>query len=249
MHVRQMDIDCLENTTKDCGTNMNVTVTDDDLTSWINDLESTKKPSEPIVYKHDPVALALASYRIWLHTGMRWTDLDDLVPLEEDHARAAELRKYYAGQMTIDALKGAGLKTTFRQKLYAIVTNCHNYTKEDIGLLHRLPYFYEEDLTLDQLVTEFKSVEVSVSKELCGVFSLHKKMLRSRRSGEYYHYWLKAEGSTHLYKLVVKSDDVLRSLVESVLDQPRRFTATAYYKGMQGQRKFTYIQLGNMKLA
>jgi hypothetical protein len=150
--------------------------------------------------------------------------------------------------MTFAALKGAGLKTTFRQKLYAIVTNCHEYTKDDIGLLHRLPYFYEEDLELDKLVSEFKSIEVSVVKELRGVFSLHKKMLRSRRSGEHYYYWLKREGSLYLYKLVVKSDDVLRSLVESILETPREFTATAYYKGMQGQRKFNYIQLGNLKL-
>ena len=108
---------------------MNVTVTtgnDFDINDWIKELEATNKPPEPIAYKHDPVALALASYRIWVTTGMRWTDLDDLVPLEEDHVRAQQLRKYYAGQMTMDALKGAGLKTTFRQKLYAIVTNCHS---------------------------------------------------------------------------------------------------------------------------
>ena len=245
-----MDFVYLENTIKDFGTNMttvNIVEASDtfDFNAWMTE---PKKPPEPIAYKHDPVALALASHRIWLHTGMRWTDLDDLVPLEEDHHRAQELRKYYAGQMTFAALKGAGLKTTFRQKLYAIVTDCHSYTKDDIGLLHRLPYFYEEDLELDKLVSEFKSIEVSVVKELRGVFSLHKKMLRSRRSGEHYYYWLKREGSPYLYKLVVKSDDVLRSLVESVLETPREFTATAYYKGMQGQRKFNYIQLGNLKL-
>lgn len=220
-----------------------------DFDTFVNELETTKKPPEPIVYKHDPVALALASYRIWQANGMRWADFDDLVPLEEDIVRAQELRAYYAGQMTFDALKGAGLNTTFRKKLYAIVSNCHQYTKEDIGLLHRLPYFYEEDLTLDQLTQDFASVEVSVAKELAGEFSLHKRMLRSRRSGEYYHYWLKRKGSQHLYKLVVKSDDVLRPLVESMLETPRLYTATAYYKSMQGKRRFTYIQLGGMRLA
>lgn len=229
-------------------TTMNVTVVDDfNLDDWLK--EPPTPAPEPMVFKQDPVALTMASYRIWLHTGIRWTDLDSVSLMEEDHARAHELRKYYAGQMTFDALKGGGLNTPFRKKLYAIATNCHKYTKEDIGLLHRLPYFYEEDITLDNLVAEFKSVEVSVSKELKGVFSLHKKMLRSRRSGEYYHYWLKLEGSSYLYKLVVKADDSLRSLVESILETPRLFTATAYYKGMQGQRKFNYIQLGNLKLA
>ena len=73
-------------------------------------------------------------------------------------------------------------------------------------------------------------------------------MLRSRRNGEYYHYWLKQDGSPYLFNLVVKSDDVLRSLVESLLEVPREYTATAYYKGMQGKRKFNYIQLGNLRL-
>jgi hypothetical protein len=249
MHVRPMDLDCLENTIKDYGTDMNVTVTtgnDFDFADWLK--ENPKKPPEPISYKHDPVALAMASYRFWETTGHRWKDLEDLVPLEEDLVRAQELRAYYAGQMTFDALKGSGLSTPFRRKLYAIVTNCHQYTKEDIGLLYRLPYFYKEDQTLDQLVREFKSVEHSVSKELAGVFSLHKRMLRSRRGGEYYHYWLKMDGSPHLFKLVVKSDDVLRPLVESLLATPRMYTATAYYKGMQGQRRFNYIQLGSLKL-
>jgi hypothetical protein len=244
----------LENITKDFGTNMTVMITSPqvltasdtfDFNAWMT--ESKPKPT-PLVLPDDPVALALACYRIWLHTGVRWSDLENTTVHDEDRDRASELRKYYAGQMTFDALKGGGLKTEFRKKLYAIATNCHSYTKEDIGLLHRLPYFYEEDLTLDSLVTDFKSVEVSGSKELRGVFSLHKKMLRGRRAGEYYHYWLKQDGSPYLYNLVVKSDSALRSLVESVLTSPREFTATAYYKGMQGQRRFNYIQLGNVRL-
>ena len=64
-----MDSDCLENTIKDFGTNMPnvITAADDfDFASWLED--KPKKPLEPIVYKHDPVALAMASYRIWQTT-------------------------------------------------------------------------------------------------------------------------------------------------------------------------------------
>lgn len=221
----------------------------EDLEGLLDWSSPAKKASPPLELKDDPVVLAMASYRIWLHTGIRWTDLENTTVISDDRVHASVLKKYYAGQMTMDALKGEGLKTTFRRKLYAIATNCHEYTKEDVGLLYRLPYFYEEDLTLDRLVSEFTSAESGAKKEIHGVFSLHKKMLRSRRSGEYYHYWLKQEGSSHLFKLVVKADDSLRSLVESLLEQPREYTATAYYKGMQGRRRFNYIQLGNMKLA
>ena len=229
-------------------TTVTVTTADDfDFDAWLDDAKSKKAP-EPLELREDPVAHAMASYRNWITTGVRWADFENILVHDEDRVKAGELRRYYAGQMTFDALKGTGLQTSFRKKLYAIATNCHQYTKEDIGLLHRLPYFYDEDLTLDGLVSEFNSVETSIKKELHGVFSLHKKMLRSRRSGEHYYYWLKQEGSPHLFKLVVKSDDVLRSLVESLLEKPREYTATAYHKGMQGKRKFNYIQLGNMRL-
>ena len=245
-----MDLDCLENTTKDYGIDMitvNVTANDDfDFADWLKD--TPKKAPEPLVLKDDPVALSMASYRVWTETGARWCNLEDVTVTSNDRVSAEMLRKYYAGQMTFDALKGGGLKTPFRRKLYAIATKCHEYTKEDLGLLYRLPYFYDEDRALDQLITDFKSVEPSAKKELQGVFSLHKRMLRSRRSGDYYHYWLKHEGSLHLFNMVVKSDDVLRSLIESLLAQPREYTATAYYKGMRGPRRFNYVQLGNMRL-
>jgi len=242
----------LENITKDFGIDMTTDLTvlavgeEFDFATWMK--EQPKKELVLLKLPEDPVALACASYRIWLQTNVRWTDLETTLVTAQDRIRASELRKYYAGRMTFDVLKGGGLNTAFRKKLYAIATNCHEYTKEDIGLLHRLPYFYEEDLVLDSLALEFKSVEVSVNKELHGVFTLHKKMLQSRRAGDYYHYWLKQQGSEHLYKIAVKYDDSLRSLVESLLEQPRQYTATAYYKGMQGRRAFNYIQLGNMKL-
>ena len=230
-------------------TTVTVTTSDDfDFADWLGDTKPKKAP-EPLVLKDDPVVLAMASYRMWHTTGVRWADFENILVTDDDRVHANDLRKYYAGQMTMDALKGEGLKTSFRKKLYAIAKNCHEYTKEDTGLLYRLPYFYEEDLTLDRLASEFQSVETSVKKELRGVFSLHKKMLRSRRNGEYYHYWLKQEGSQYLFKLVIRHDDVLRSLVESVLETPREYTATAYYKGMQGKRRFNYILLGNMRLA
>lgn len=218
-----------------------------DFDAWMKN--NPKKPPEPLVLKDDPVTLAMASYRIWTETGARWSDLADVTVTSDDRVSAEVLRKYYARQMTIDALKGEGLRTTFRKKLYAIATRCHEYTKEDIGLLHRLPYFYEEDIALDKLVTEFKSAESSPPREISGVFLLHKKMLRSRRNGEYYHYWLAKEGSPCLYKLVVKSDDTLRATVESLVEKPREYTATAYSKSMQGQRQFNYMQLGNLRLA
>ena len=100
---------------------------------WDDWLDTTpKKKPTPITFNEDPVAIACASWRLWKQGGSRWLDLDSARAQEQDHERAGLLRSYYAGKMTFDAIKGQGLKTTFRQKLYAIVSNCHEYTNEDV---------------------------------------------------------------------------------------------------------------------
>lgn len=227
-----------------------ITVDEQDDFVFDNWLETKpKKSPEPISFINDPVALACASYRLWQEGGSRWKDLDTIKLEQVDYDTADALKKYYAGKMTFDALKGEGLRTPFRKKLYAIAANCHEYTKEDIGLLYRLPYFYKEDLTLDRLVSEFKTSETfGQPREVIGVFSLHTRLLRSRRSMETYQYWLRCQGRDELYKVVARSDDPLRSLLESLLEQPRAYTALAYCKGMQGNRRFSYLQLGNLKV-
>lgn len=220
---------------------------DDPLDAWLG---KPKQPSPPISFNDDPVALTCTAYRIWKRGGPRWTDFDMIKPDDEDRVQAQELRRYYGGTMTFDALKGSGLKTTFRQKLYAIASNCHNYTKEDVGLLYRLPYLYEEDLCLDDLKQRYQTVgDIKQPMEIVGQFGLDRTMLHSRRSGEHYHYWLHSEHRQYLYNVVVRHDNPLRGVLESLMQQPRQYRATAYVKQMQGRRNFTYIQLGNLKLA
>ena len=217
---------------------------------WLD--TTPKKKPQPITFNEDPVAIACACWRLWKQGGPRWLDLDSSRVQEQDHHRAGQLRSYYAGKMTFDAIKGQGLRTTFRQKLYAIASNCHEYTEEDIGLLHRLPYLYEEDLCLDELTENFESADTthySGPTEVKGWLSLHSQMLRSRKMGEWYHYWLRLDGSDNLYKVVMKLDDQMRPLAESLLANPRKYTAVAYAKGLQGRPEFVYYMLGSVRIA
>lgn len=217
---------------------------------WDTWLREPKKPAPPISFNDDPVALTCTVYRMWKSGGSRWTDFDNVKPEEQDYTKAQELRRYYGGTMTFDALKGQGLRTSFRQKLYAIASNCHSYTKEDVGLLYRLPYLYEEDLCLDDLKERYKTVDhYTQPVEITGEFTLDRTMLHSRRSGEHYHYWLYSQHQYYLYNVVVRHDNPLRSVLESLLQTPRQYHALAYAKQMQGKRDFVYFQLGNLRLA
>ena len=220
---------------------------------WDSWLGPAKPKPKPITFNEDPVAIACASWRLWKQGGPRWLDLDGARAQEQDHERAGLLRSYYGGKLTFDALKGeGGLRTSFRQKLYAIVSNCHEYTEDDIGLLHRLPYLYEEDLCLDELTESFVSADTKHyggPTEVKGWLSLHSQMLRSRKTGEWYYYWLRRDGSDNLYHVRMKSDDQMRPLVESLLAESRKYTAVAYAKPLQGRPEFVYYMLGSVRIA
>ena len=220
---------------------------------WDSWLGPAKPKPKPITFNEDPVAIACASWRLWKQGGPRWLDLDGARAQEQDHERAGLLRSYYGNKLTFSALKNeGGLRTSFRQKLYAIVSNCHEYTEDDIGLLHRLPYLYEEDLCLDELTETFESADIRDYRgpsDIAGTLSLHSQMLRSRKMGEWYHYWLRLDGSDNLYKVVMKSDDQMRPLAESLLANPRKYTAVAYAKGLQGRPEFVYYMLGSVRIA
>ena len=67
--------------------------------------KSVSPQPAPLVLKDDPVAMAMASYRMWVTAGVRWAELENVTVTGDDRVRANDLRKYYAGQMTVDALK------------------------------------------------------------------------------------------------------------------------------------------------
>ncbi len=122
------------------------------INDWENSFELTKTPLPLVKLPADPVACACASYRVWKENPTRrWADLETVVVWQDDIEEAERLKKYYREHMVMEALKSTnGInRSKFRQKLAKLVVNELDITKEEIGLLLRLPYFYEEDQALD----------------------------------------------------------------------------------------------------
>ena len=133
---------------------------------WLKDFETVvKKEAEPIVFKDDPVAMACASYRAWkTNFANRWLDLEAVVIQPEDREKANALKTYYRSRMTWQALQnGSANMSAYRRKLATIVSDTHTYTKEDIGILHRLPYFYDEDQAVDSVFEQTQDVAINTS--------------------------------------------------------------------------------------
>lgn len=228
----------------------NVQTVDD----WLDSLvKAEKAESEPIAFKDDPVAMAFSSYRAWQenHTS-RWLNLGAVPVNEQDRENAELLRGYYRRVMTWQALKnGTGNSSSFRRKLAAIASNTHTYTKEDVGLLHRLPYFYYEDLALDRVFAATKDPvqDIGRAEQIETTLTPVERILRSRRAGDYIHFYWKDQNSVPNL-LVVKSDNTLISIVEALFKQPTiKLQAVAFPKHPRGyhQNRVVY-QLANVEV-
>jgi len=234
---------------------MNITTDLQELIDeWTPDLRFEEKPLPEIKLPADPVACACASYRVWKENpARRWEDIETVVVWQDDIEEAERLKKYYRDNMIMQALKSSnGInRSQFRQKLAKLVVNDLVITKKEIGLLCRLPYFYNEDQELDSIVaiTNDSEVQGTSCHAYSAVFTPLKRVLVSRAVGDYYHYWFTDEKRTP-YNLVIKMDNPLRSMFESIYDRgPMHLSANIYPKSMRGFRGHRYYQLGSVELA
>jgi hypothetical protein len=227
-------------------------MTTQDLTIDWDDFKAVFKPEpEPdMTFTDDPVAMAWAGYRLYLtNPALRWADFDDVEVTAEDRSKAQEIRSYYTGRILMDAMKSKNPMSEFRKKLYGLLIGETGLKKKDIGLLHRLPYFYVEDTDLDQVIAQTQSASVMVGKDVAGTFTLIQRILVSRRSGDYVHFWLRHHKRLEPFLIVVKTDNPLLSLLTGILAKPVQLSATAHFKRHRGyHRNRHFHQLGNVEL-
>jgi hypothetical protein len=220
----------------------------------VSELTFEEKPLPTITLPSDPVACACASYRVWKENpARRWEDIETVVVWQDDIEEAERLKKYYRDRMIIEALKSTNgaARSQFKQKLARLVVNELPITKKEIGLLCRLPYFYEEDQELDSIVaeTDDSAVQGTMCHAYTAEFTPLKKVLVSRSTGDYYHYWFTDANRTP-YNFVIKTDNPLRSMFESMYTRgPMHLSANIYPKNMRGYRNHRYYQLGSVELA
>lgn len=217
-------------------------------TDWSLDdlLNTVKTPPAPMEFKDDPIAMACASYRAWKENFTnRWLDLEAVAVQPQDRKMADDIRTFYRGRMTFQALKGSAEMSPFRRKLYALVNNKLVITKEEIGLLHRLPYFYQEDLDLDEVFANTTNADsFNVITDTC-VFTPLKRVFRTRRSGDVIQFYFCCDQHPSPSLLSVRADNALLLLMESMFEQPSlRLTVTQLpkqYRGYHNNRVVYYM--------
>lgn len=209
-----------------------LTVVNSLVDTWLDELDSAEeafqksKPPKPIIkFRHDPVACACASYRVWKENpARRWEDLESVVVWQDDIDEAGRLKKYYRERMVLSALKNVnGNTSTFRQKLGALVTDQLEITKDEFGLLHRLPYFYAEDQALDYVVENTIGAKIQALPQdthpMVMTFRPLKRILRSRRSSEHHQYWWTTADKGVPFMVAVRSDNPLLGMIDDLFER------------------------------
>jgi hypothetical protein len=215
------------------------------------ELRDKERDTTPLRLGDDPLALSWASY--WItkqHPQRRWTDLENVKAHDHDHEIARTTRRFYRDKFMMKMLHGAPL-TKFQTDLYEIC-NDGELTRGHLGMLYRLPYFYEEDIKRQELATKFeKKLAVSGNPNLLveekkRTLTPIERIFCSRARHESVEFWFQDQ---HGYpvKWSVMSNNTLISLVEGLHKQPS-IDVTAMFYGRTTREGLPHWHIGHVQL-
>ena len=216
---------------------------------------------EPLLAKFtdDPVALSIQSYLIWKsNPHRRWVPLEEVGRVTpEARDMAHDLRKYFLHRNTMKVLQGQ-TPTEFQYKMNGLLTDIRPLQHDELGLLYRLPYFWQEDLALDQVfegATDVEATQAGPGLPVIRHMTIHarltpiREVLRSRKSGDFVQFWFSdAEGQRHMY--AVRADNSMISLFRSLFRKECiQVKAHATLNRLAGSHiKTTYWKLSGLEL-
>jgi hypothetical protein len=188
-----------------------------------------RKP-EPLLarFSDDPVALSIQSYLIWKsNPARRWVPVDEVGRVTpEARAMAQELRTYFLHRNTMKVLQGQ-TPTEFQNKMNGLLNDIRLLQQDEMGLLYRLPYFWQEDLALDQVFEGATHIDVAPAGPHLPVWhqvTTHAKLtpireiLKSRKSSDFVQFWFATnDGERCMY--AVRADNSLISVFRSLFKQ------------------------------
>lgn len=227
--------------------------------SVLEDIWNQEPPTATIVeLQYDPIACACASYRAWIERGIKFADINTFVPTAEDQARAQDIRNYYRAKITWQMLQSQAQRpiSEFRRKLMGIIEGTQRITTAELGILHRINYFYDEDRAHDSVFEKFYA-----GREQVGILPVLKSNHRermslthtvtvSRKNYENVEFWMEPAEGLMPCMIPVSNQNPLLTLISSVLEAgPVELIANWYPKVMPGPNDRTYYRLTHPKLA
>jgi len=209
------------------------------------------KPAAPrATFMDDPLALSCASYRIYQNEpARRFTNIDNVKATAEDRTHAQAIRDYYNQRYTMKVLKGQIL-TDYQQKAAQFLSGLYHLTTEEVGMLYKLPYFYDEDLALAQVVEHtisYDASNVAVEQEL--TLTPYKKIHVTRKgASDFVHYYYQDQ-SQHAVVIVCPLTDRFKPMIAGLFNQASiRIKGFVFPTDIGADTKHFVKKLGNWEL-
>lgn len=225
-----------------------------DDTPTVYNNATVRTPPPDAHFDEDPLALSVTSYLIWKkNPSRRWVPVNEVGrPTPEARDIAHEIRKYYLQRNTMKVLMGQ-TPTEFQYKMNGFLADTRPLKIDELGLLYRIPYFYQEDLALDQIFEGATQIELdgpllySVTSHT--ILTPIREVLKSRKNGDYIQFWF-ADTSNQRCVYDVKADNKLLSVFRSLFKLPElKVSSHSKMEAMRGSHiKTRYWRMANLEL-
>ena len=169
------------------------------------------KASPPVVFHDDPVALSCAAYRIG-----GYPRLETVTVSQPDRELAQQVRRHFMDKLVIQRLQGKPM-SGFRDKLGAFLVDNRPLLEDELGILYRLPYFYHEDLVVQNMLDDTTPVEMALPDARTVKLTPYQTLKVHRRHGAVRQYWW-VDPQRHLYGLSVRETVDNLPLYQSIWD-------------------------------
>ena len=182
-------------------------------------------------FEIDPLVLSCAKYRISkTENGASFISLKDggayfktrVIP--EDHVEAKNIRDYYRGKIMFAKLRGSQM-SKFRQDLSRLVADDwesgNKISEVFFGMIHKLPYFYQHDLTLASEIFDTDYQEINKRRESWSEVTLTyiRSLDEYQKRSPSIKYWFKDEHDTRFCISIEKVNPLLPAW-ERMLNEP-----------------------------
>ena len=131
--------------------------------------DSANESAKPVQFDHDPLVLSCESYLLYragqddlksLTKPSRYHELRLLEPTERAVKLAHDIRRYYLDSLVFQRLRNQQM-SQFRTKLYHFLMDAHQLKQDELGLVYKLPYFYEFDQTMIAISESTTNIDLS----------------------------------------------------------------------------------------
>ena len=119
-------------------------------------------------------------------------EMPALFDVSDDELAAADaIRSYYKCKLVNLGLRGEKL-TPFRRRMYEVITKDRSIKKSQIGILYRLPGFYQEDMFMDGILENSKSIsKTDFGQSIDDRFEYLGNVARSTRHTKQLRFWFR----------------------------------------------------------